>query len=90
MLTAQLFSGDLYVCGCGGSDHVSGDRLRAGGDCESAEHVQADPGRVQAARNSLAKMTSAAPVTREPDVTQVSGMQNVAIEPFLKHALPSC
>ena len=23
-----LISGELYICGCGGSDYVSGDRLR--------------------------------------------------------------
>lgn len=32
-------NGELYVCGCGGSDYVRGDRLRAGGDCARAEQV---------------------------------------------------
>eukprot|EP00955_Chlamydomonas_euryale_P015631 167293-Chlamydomonas_euryale.AAC.1 len=28
------WNGEVYICGCGGSDYVSGARLRAGGDCE--------------------------------------------------------
>ena len=59
------------MCGCGGSDYVSGDRLRVGGDCESAELVQANPRRVRAAVASLATMASFAE-GREPNVAQVS------------------
>lgn len=61
---------ELYVCGCGGSDYVSGDRLRPGGDCESSEQIEADPARVAAAMKSLQAMTSI--TDRPPDVAQVS------------------
>lgn len=33
-------NGDLYICGLGGSDYVSGDRLRDGGDCASADMIK--------------------------------------------------
>jgi len=52
-------AGELYICGCGGSDYVSGDRLRAGGDCESADKVHQDPARVQAASLNGQKPVSA-------------------------------
>ena len=42
--------GELYVCGIGGSDYVSGARLRPGGDTESQERVAVDASRVSAAR----------------------------------------
>ena len=49
---------ELYICGCGGSDYVSGDRLRSGGDCESADKIHEDPRRVAAARRSFEAMTA--------------------------------
>jgi glycine/D-amino acid oxidase-like deaminating enzyme len=61
-------NGDVYICGCGGSDYVSGDRFRAGGDCSSPELIQADPARVAAAQASFKKMSSIG--DRTPDVTQ--------------------
>jgi len=62
-------NGDVYVCGCGGSDYVSGDRLRRGGDCADPEKIQANPQRVKAASASLRAM--APDVARgEPDVAQ--------------------
>jgi glycine/D-amino acid oxidase-like deaminating enzyme len=63
-------NGDLYICGLGGSDHVSGDRLRPGGDCASSDLITGDTSRVTAACASLGAMTSV--VDREPDVVQVS------------------
>lgn len=51
-------NGDLYICGCGGSDYVRGDRLRPGGDCDSADKIHADPLRVAAAVASLGSMSS--------------------------------
>ena len=51
-------NGDLYICGCGGSDYVRGDRLREGGDCDSADKIRADPKRVAAASTSFKTMTS--------------------------------
>jgi len=62
-------NGDLYICGLGGSDYVSGDRLRAGGDCASSELIKEDPTRVTAAVTSIAGMSSAI-AKRTPDVTQ--------------------
>eukprot|EP01035_Chromulina_nebulosa_P024498 gene24498-31900_t len=61
-------NGDLYVCGCGGSDYVSGDRLRANGDCASSDLVYADPKRVDAATKSFKSMSSLGDHT--PDITQ--------------------
>jgi glycine/D-amino acid oxidase-like deaminating enzyme len=60
--------GDLYICGCGGSDYVRGDRLRQNGDCARAELVLADPKRVAAATTSLKSMTSIG--DRKPDIEQ--------------------
>ena len=51
-------NGDLYVCGCGGSDYVSSDRLREGGDCYDPENVVEDVARVEAATASLKSMSS--------------------------------
>lgn len=68
---ALVRAGDLYVCGCGGSDYVNGHRLREGGDAASAEMVSADPRRVAASCASLRSMTSAISVTHEPDMVQV-------------------
>ena len=61
--------GSVYICGIGGSEYVSGDRLRAGGDCESAEVIEANPKRVAAARRSFSGLTSMG--DKEPDVMQV-------------------
>lgn len=71
---------EMYVCGCGGSDYVSGDRLRKGGDCELPESIAADPRRVAAAVLSLQGMTSIA--DRPPDVTQA------CMRPCTDDALP--
>lgn len=59
---------ELYICGCGGSDYVNGDRLRKGGDCESAELIQADPLRVAAALRSVQSMSTLG--DRTPTTTQ--------------------
>ena len=61
--------GELYLCGLGGSDYVTGDRLRAGGDCESSDLIHADPKRVAAASRSMKSMSSLGDLT--PEVTQV-------------------
>ena len=45
-------------------------RLRAGGDCESADMVIADPKRVKAASDSFRSMTSLG--DKEPDLVQVN------------------
>ena len=51
-------NGELYICGCGGSDHIEGDRLREGGDCETADKILANPDRVRAATLALKAMSS--------------------------------
>lgn len=51
-------SGELYICGIGGSDYVRDDRLREDGDCASADLIMADPKRVDAGRNSFKEMSS--------------------------------
>jgi len=54
------WNGEVYICGCGGSDYVSGARLRAGGDCEHQSLIGADPKRVAAASSSFAGLTTLA------------------------------
>jgi hypothetical protein len=71
---AMVYIGELYICGCGGSDYVSGDRLRQGGDCDSADKIREDPLRVAAASKSFASMTSFSSKqggSPSPDVVQV-------------------
>jgi glycine/D-amino acid oxidase-like deaminating enzyme len=69
------FNGEVYCCGLGGSDYVSGPRLRAGGDCEHQGLVQADPRRVQAGAASFAGLTTlgrdAEGYPAQPEVSQV-------------------
>lgn len=54
------YNGEVYICGLGGSDYVSGARLRAGGDCEHQGLVQENPARVAAAAASFGSLTSIA------------------------------
>ena len=49
--------GSVYLCGIGGSDYVDEERLAPGGDCESADLIDADPSRVQAAWDSFKSMS---------------------------------
>lgn len=67
-LKFYVFVGDLYICGCGGSDYVRGDRLRVQGDCGRAEYVVADPKRVAAAVSSLKSMSYIG--DSQPDIQQ--------------------
>ena len=60
----------IYICGIGGSDYVSGDRLRSGGDCDDPAKIVADPNRVSAATASLSDMSSAFQ-NLSPDTVQV-------------------
>ena len=48
-------SGEVYLCGVGGSEHVSGERLRAGEFLPG--EVEADPARVEAATASFWEMS---------------------------------
>jgi glycine/D-amino acid oxidase-like deaminating enzyme len=63
-------NGDLYVCGCGGSDSIKGDRLRPGGDAQTADNIEPDMTRVTAACQSLSRLTSLTGTLR-PGITQV-------------------
>lgn len=63
--------GDLYVCGCGGSEHISGSRLCKGGDSEHAGLILADDLRVEAAQRSFKFISSMAESKLSPDITQV-------------------
>jgi glycine/D-amino acid oxidase-like deaminating enzyme len=72
--------GDLYICGCGGSDYITGDRLRQGGDAETAELIHADPARIAAALQSLHSMTSIG--DSRPDIMQA------CMRPCTPDALP--
>lgn len=46
-------SGEVYICGCGGSEYVDEARLLPGGDLDRAEVVEPDPKRVAAAAASF-------------------------------------
>ena len=74
-------NGETYICGIGGSDYVSGARLRPGGDTESQELVAADPKRVAAARAAFAGISRMAG-GGEPDVRQA------CMRPCAPDALP--
>lgn len=74
-------NGDVYICGIGGSDYVRGDRLRRGGDCESADLIKSDASRVAAAMASLSSMSSVLG-SAPPDVTQA------CMRPCTPDALP--
>lgn len=62
--------GSLYICGLGGSDYISGDRLREGGDCYNPEDVKADSSRVAAATSALNHMSKTFAEKYTPDITQ--------------------
>jgi glycine/D-amino acid oxidase-like deaminating enzyme len=63
-------NGEVYVCGLGGSDHISGDQLRAGGEFDSSEKVVANESRIAAARSSLNKLTTSLSLDRSPEIVQ--------------------
>lgn len=50
--------GTVYTCGLGGSDHVRGDRLKQGGDCESADKIHENMARVVIATAALKEVSS--------------------------------
>lgn len=62
--------GSLYICGCGGSDYVSGDRLRSGGDCYDPADIKEDPKRVTAATKALGYMSKTFAEKYEPSQVQ--------------------
>ena len=46
-------TGEVYICGCGGSEYIDESRLLPGGDLDRAEAVSPDPKRVAAASASF-------------------------------------
>jgi glycine/D-amino acid oxidase-like deaminating enzyme len=46
-------TGELYICGLGGSDMVDEARLLPGGDCDRPEKIKEDPKRVAAGSKSF-------------------------------------
>jgi len=74
-------NGDLYICGIGGSDYVSGDRLREGGDCAAPSLIDASPKRIAAAQSALATMSTMCESV-SPSVTQA------CMRPCLSDGLP--
>ncbi len=74
-------NGEVYICGIGGSDYVSGARLRPGGDTESQERVGPDPKRVAAAQAAFAGISRTAG-GGAPDV------QQACMRPCAPDALP--
>jgi glycine/D-amino acid oxidase-like deaminating enzyme len=50
-------TGEVYICGCGGSEYVDESRLLPGGDLESAAKVTTDQSRVAAASKSFAGLS---------------------------------
>lgn len=73
--------GEIYTCGLGGSDYVTGDRLKPGGDCDSADKIQADPSRVDAASKTIGEISSH--FVTIPKVTQA------CMRPCLTDGLPA-
>ena len=51
-------TGEVYICGCGGSEYVDESRLLPGGDLDRAERVSPDPSRVAAASASFAGLSA--------------------------------
>lgn len=64
-------SGEVYLCGIGGSVYVDEKRLLPGGDCDRSDKIVADPSRVAAAMKSFGGLSnSIGGDGKEPNVTQ--------------------
>jgi glycine/D-amino acid oxidase-like deaminating enzyme len=63
-------NGEVYVCGLGGSDHVTPEQLRAGGEHDSSDKVKENESRVEAARLSLSQLTLPLSIDLHPQITQ--------------------
>ena len=74
-------TGEVYICGCGGSEYVDETRLRPGGDLDSAARVTTDVSRVKAASASF-KGLSASVGKNGPKKTQT------CMRPCVTDALP--
>mmetsp|Transcript_15624 Transcript_15624/g.23268 ORF Transcript_15624/g.23268 Transcript_15624/m.23268 type:complete len:277 (-) Transcript_15624:3-833(-) len=51
-------NGEVYICGCGGSDYVNAGRLKKGGDCSKPELIKEDEKRVEAAGKSFGTISN--------------------------------
>jgi len=74
--------GSVYICGIGGSDYVSGPRLREGGDVQDASLMKANPKRVAAAAASFSALAPTVAAGREPVLAQA------CMRPCAPDALP--
>jgi glycine/D-amino acid oxidase-like deaminating enzyme len=81
-------NGDVYVCGCGRSDHVGGARLLAGGDCDHAGLIAPDPARCTAALKSLQAMTSLAAAGTGPATAVTPDVSQACMRPCPSDGLP--
>jgi glycine/D-amino acid oxidase-like deaminating enzyme len=63
-------NGEVYICGLGGSEHVTGEQLRQGGDYDSSEKVNENEMRIEAARLSLSELTVPLSLKCHPRLTQ--------------------
>ena len=50
-------TGEVYICGIGGSQYIDEERLLPGGDCDRSEKIVEDPSRVAAAMRSFGGMS---------------------------------
>jgi len=76
-------SGEVYLCGIGGSQYIDEAGLLPGGDCDRSDKITADPSRVAAAMRSFGGMSkSIGGEGKEPLVTQA------CMRPCAPDALP--
>ena len=61
-------TGEVYMCGLGGSDYVSGGRLKPGGDCDCPEKIEANPLRKSAAARSFRAISESLGSIPEKDI----------------------
>jgi len=81
-------NGEVYICGCGGSDYVTKERLSKGGDCESPEQILADPLRVQAASQAFESMLPGALAQRHGGKNLGPQTVQACMRPCAPDALP--
>lgn len=76
-------TGEVYLCGIGGSQYIDEKRLLPGGDCDRSDKITPDPSRVAAAMRSFGGLSkSIGGDGKEPIVTQA------CMRPCAPDALP--
>ena len=76
-------TGEVYICGIGGSQYINEERLLPGGDCDRSDKITEDPSRVAAAMRSFGGMSqSIGGDGKKPLVTQA------CMRPCAPDALP--